>query len=150
MRKLCLSPPKKQKNKQTNKSGIIFSLSWNIVYWLLKSSCFKFFGDEKYGLFEPNVWWKYDIYWLLKSSCFEPFGDGKYALFSGKMLMERLYIMFTEKFLFWAFRSSEIRSFSRQKVDGNMIFTEYWKILVLGNQKVLVLNFAVMGKMGFF
>ena len=26
------------------------------------------------------VWWKYDIYWLLKSSCFKLFGDGKYGL----------------------------------------------------------------------
>ena len=32
--------------------------------------------------------------------------------------------------------------FLSQKVDGNMIFTDYWKVLVL--------NFSVMGNMAFF
>ena len=32
---------------------------------------------------------EYHIYWLLKSSCFEFFGDGKYELFWAKKLMER-------------------------------------------------------------
>ena len=64
------------------------------------------------GIFEPKSWWKYDIYWLLKSSCFNLFGNGKYGLFLS------------------------------QKVDGNMIFTDYWKVLVL--------NFLVMGNTVFF
>ena len=59
------------------------------------------------SFFEPKSWWKYDIYWLLKSYCFELFGDGKYGIF-----------------------------FS-QKVDVKMIFTDYWKVLVL--------NFSMMG-----
>ena len=45
--------------------------------------------------------WWKYIYWLLKSSCFNLFGNGKYGLFLS------------------------------QKVDGNMIFTDYWKVLVL-------------------
>ena len=53
-----------------------------------------------------------DIYWLLKSSCFELFRGGKYGL-----------------------------SFS-QKVDGKMIFNNYWKILVL--------NFLKVGNIVFF
>ena len=53
------------------------------------------------SIFEPQSWWKDDIYWILKSSCFEIFRDGKYSLFLS------------------------------QKVDGKMIFTEYWKVLVL-------------------
>ena len=30
---------------------------------------------------EPKSWWKDDIYWLLRSSCFEFFSDGKYGFF---------------------------------------------------------------------
>ena len=52
------------------------------------------------------------VYWLLKSFSFEIFEDGKYGLFSS------------------------------QKVDGNMIFIDYWKVLVL--------NFSKMGIMVFF
>ena len=44
---------------------------------------------------------EYQIYWLLKSSCFEIFWDGKYGLFLSR------------------------------NVDGNMIFTDYWKVLFL-------------------
>ena len=62
--------------------------------------------------FEPRSWWKYDICWLLKSCCFNLFGNGKYGL-----------------------------SLS-QKNDGNMIFTNYWKVLVL--------NFTVMRNTVFF
>ena len=64
------------------------------------------------GIFEPKSWWKYDIYWLLKSSCFNLFGNGKYGLFLS------------------------------QEVDGKMIFTGYWEVLVL--------NFSVMGNTVFF
>ena len=64
------------------------------------------------SLLEPKRWRRYDIYWLLKSSCFNLFGNGKYGLFLS------------------------------QKVDGNMIFTDYWKVLVL--------NFSVMGNAAFF
>ena len=56
---------------------------------------------EIWSFLEPKSWRKYDIYWLLKSSCFNLFGNGKYGLFLS------------------------------QKVDGNMIFTDYWKVLVL-------------------
>ena len=78
---------------------------------------------ENTVFFEPKSWWKYGIYWLLESSCFELFGDGKYGLFWGKKVMERWYLLFTEKFLFWAiekflfwtFRWWEIRSFFRPK-----------------------------------
>ena len=64
------------------------------------------------SLFEPKSWWKDDIYWLLKSSCFNLFGNGKYGLFLS------------------------------QKVDGKMIFIDYWKGLVL--------KFSVMGNTVFF
>ena len=54
--------------------------------------------NEKYDFSVLNVEWntmEYDVYWLLKSSCFEIFGDGKKGLFS------------------------------KQKVDGSMIFVDY-------------------------
>ena len=62
--------------------------------------------------FEPKSWWKDNIYRLLKSSCFDLFGNGKCGLFLS------------------------------QKVDGKMIFTDYWKGLVL--------NFSLMGNTFFF
>ena len=70
------------------------------------------FLKTKNVFFEPKSWLKNDIYWLLKSSCFELFGDGKYGLFLS------------------------------QEVDGKMILTDYWKVLVL--------NFSAMGKTVFF
>ena len=111
----------KQTNKQKTKNDRMFSLAWNIVYWLLKSPCFEFLGMENMVFFEAKSWWKYDIYWWLKSSCFEFFGNGKYSIFLSKKLMERWYLLITEKFLFWTFWGWEIRSFfeakSRWKYD---------------------------------
>ena len=44
-----------------------------------------------------------------------------------KKLMERLYLLVTENFLFWTFWWWEIRSFFSQNVDGKMIFTwSFW------------------------
>ena len=110
-----------------DRNTVFFELkSWwkDDINWLLESSCFELFGGGKYCLFfQPKGWWKDDIYWLLKSSCFERFGDGKYGLFWAKKLIERWYLLINEKFLFWTFRTWEIRSFLSQKVDGKMIFT---------------------------
>ena len=111
---------------------------------------FNFSGVENTVFFEPKSWWKYDIYWLLKCFCFELFGDGKCGPFWGKKLMERLYLLVTEKFLFWAFPWWKMWSFLRQKVNGKMIFTDYWKVLVLGYRKVLVLSFSLIGNTVFF
>ena len=75
-------------------------------------------------LFRTFRWWKIwsfssqevdgkdDIYWLLKISCFELSGGGKYGLFLS------------------------------QEVDGKMIFTGYWEVLVL--------NLSVIGNTIFF
>ena len=72
------------------------------------------------------------------------------ASFWSKKLMERWYLLVTEKFLFWAFTLWEIGVFLRQKGNGKMIFTDYWKVLVLGYRKVLALSFLVMGNKVFF
>ena len=49
---------------------------------------------------------KDNIYWLLKSSCFELFDEGKYGLFLSQKVMEKYYLLITEKFLFLTFRRS--------------------------------------------
>ena len=109
-------------------------LFWN--FWRLKIRSF----------LEPKSWWKYDIYWLLKSSCFKLFGDGKYGPFLSqkvdgnviftdywkvlvlsfsemgntvflwaKKLIERWYLLITEKLMFWTFPRWKIRSFFKPK-----------------------------------
>ena len=124
---------------------------------------------------------EYHVYWSLKSSCFEFFGVEKYGIFSGKKLMEIWYLLITEKFLFLPFRWWEIRSFLEskswwknyiywllrrsffelfgdgkyvlffsQKVDGKMIFIGYWEVIFIGYWEVFVLNFLVMGNTVFF
>ena len=56
--------------------------------------------------------------------------------------MEIWYLLIAEKFLFWSFWEWEIRPFLSQKVDGKMLFTDYWKVLVL--------NFSVIRNTAFF
>ena len=106
-------------------------LFWNFRRW------------KKRSFFEAKSWWKYDICWLLKSSSFELFRDEKYGLFLSQKVDGK--IIFTDywKFLvFELFGDEKYGLFLSQKVDGKMIFTDYWKVLVL--------NFSVMGNMVFF
>ena len=73
-------------------------------WYLLITEKFLFWtswGWEIRSFFEPKSWWKDDIYWLLKSSYFELFRDGKYV------------------------------PCLTQKVDGKVVFTDHWKVLVL-------------------
>ena len=53
------------------------------------------------------------------------------VFFWAKKLMERWYLLITEKFLFWTFQEWEIQSFLIQKVSEKIIFTDYWNVLVL-------------------
>ena len=59
-----------------------------------------------------------------------------------KKLMERWYLLITEKVLFWSFLEWGMRSFLSQKINGKMIFTGCWEVLVL--------NSSVMGNTAFF
>ena len=93
--------------------NMIFSLAWNVIF----TDCDKILVlnvlEIKNTVFlEAKIWWKYDIYWLLKSSYRELFRNGKYGLVMS------------------------------QNVDGKMIFTDYWKVLVL--------NFSVMANKIFY
>ena len=98
--------------KKQKNNEVIFCLAWNISLLITKKFLFWIFRRWKIWYFQPKSWWKYDIYWLRKISCFNPIGNGKYGLFLS------------------------------QKVDGKMLFTDYWKGLVL--------NFSVMGNTVFF
>ena len=85
------------------------------IWCLLITEKFLFWPFRKWEIrsfLGPKRWRKYDICWLLESSCFELFGDRKYGLFLS------------------------------QEVNGKMIFTGYWEVLVL--------NFSVMGNTIFF
>ena len=90
-----------------------------------------FSGMRNTAFLEPKSCWKDDIYWLLKSSWFNLFGDGKHGPFLSQEVDGK--IIFTDywKVLVWSFREWEIRSFLSQKVDGKMIFTGCWEVLVL-------------------
>ena len=85
------------------------------LYGQLKSSCFEIFGDEKYGIFEPKVWLKDDIYWYWKGLVLNFSVMGNMIFFWVMKLMERWYLLVTEKFLFLTFRGWEIRSFFQPK-----------------------------------
>ena len=86
------------------------------VYWLLRSSCFKIFGDGKYCLFssqnvDANM--VFIDYWKILVLNFSQIRN--MVFFWAKKLMERWYLLITEKFLFWTFPWWKIRSFSQPK-----------------------------------
>ena len=106
-----------KKDKQQRKT-----IRWYFIYHGV--SCFLiterflfsiFWRWKMRGFFEPKSWGEYDIYWLLKSSCFEPFGNEKHGLCWAKKLMERWYLLLTEKFLFSNCCEWEMRSFIQPK-----------------------------------
>ena len=110
------------------------------IWYLLITEKFLFWHFRKWEIrsfLEPESWRKY-VYWLLESSCFELFGDWKYGLFWVKKLMERWYLLVTEKFLFWTFQWWEIRYFFQPKSwwkdDIYVVFVSFlwysrtWKI----------------------
>ena len=78
---------------------MIFSLAWNImftveyhVYWLLKNSCFEFFGDGKYDTFlsqkfNGNI---FTDYWKVFVFNFSEIRNT--VFFSAKEFVERWYL----------------------------------------------------------
>ena len=74
------------------------------IWYLLITEKFLFWSFQEWEIrpfLSQKSCWKDYIYWLPKSSCFNFFGDEKNCLVLG------------------------------QKVDGKMIFTDYWKVVVL-------------------
>ena len=122
---------------------VIFSLAWNIIFTdNLKVLVLKFLEMKKMVFLSQKIDGNmiFTDYWKVLVLMFLEMGN---AVFSwAKKLMEVWYLLITGKFLFWTFRWWKIRSFSSQEVDGKMIFTGYWEVLVL--------NFSVMGDAVFF
>ena len=125
MGRLCFSPPKKKNRKVIFslawKSSLLIAkgpLFWTFVGWKIRSFLsqksgrnmiftdywkifvLNFSGKGNAAFFETKSWWKVGIYWLPKSSSFELLCNGKYGLFWDKKMMERLYLLTTENFLF--------------------------------------------------
>ena len=65
-------------------------------------------------------------YWKVLALIFSRMGNT--VFFWAKKVMERWYLLITEKFLFWTFRWWEIWSFLSQEVDGKMTFTGYLEV----------------------
>ena len=98
--------------------------SKDYICWLLESPCFELFRGAKYGLFwSQKVDGKmiFTDYWKVLVLNFSEMGNT--IFFWAKKLMERWYLLITEKFLFWTFRRWKMRSFLSKKVDVKMIFT---------------------------
>ena len=79
-------------------------------------------------------------YWKVLGLIFSGMGNTVFSW--AKKLLKRWYLLITEKVLFWISRWWEIWSFLSQEIDGKMIFTGYWEVVVL--------NFSVIGNTVFF
>ena len=90
---------------------------------MLRCSCFGLFTNRRGCLF-----WARKLmerwYILVTEKLFWTFWRWKmWSFFRARKLMERLYVLITEKFLFGSFSRWEIRSFLSQNVNEKMIFT---------------------------
>ena len=122
---------------------VIFSLAWNIIFsdnW--KVLVLKFLEMKNMVFLSQKVDGNmiFTDYWKVLVLTFSEMGNTVFSW--AKKLTEIWYLLITGKFLFWTFRWWEIRSFLSQEVDGKIIFTGYWKVLVL--------NFSGMGNTVFF
>ena len=80
------------------------------IWYLLITEKFLYWTFPRWKMrlfFELKSWWTDDIYWFLKSFCFQLFRDGEYSIFWAKELMERWYLLITEKFMFEIFRDGK-------------------------------------------
>ena len=107
---------------------VIFSLAWNMIFSdNFKVLVLQFFEIKNMVFLSRKVDGNmiFTDYWKVLVLIF--LGTGNMVFFWAKKLMERWYLLITEKFLFWTFRWWEIRPFFSQKVDGKMIFTwSFW------------------------
>ena len=147
MRNLCFSPPTSPYPSSSKRNNRIFSLAWNIVYWLLEDPCGEFSGMENTVIFEPKK--LMEIWYILiigKVLVLNFSGMENLVFFWDKKLMERWYLLITKKSLFLTLRGWETRSFLRQKLMGRwyLLVTEtflswaflWWKTRSFLRQKV--------------
>ena len=122
---------------------VLFSLAWNIIFsGNLKVLVLKFLEMKDMVFLSQKVDGNmiFTDYWKVLVLTFSEMGNTVFSW--AKKLTEIWYLLITGKFLFWTFRRWEIRSFLSQEVDGKMIFTGYWEVLVL--------NVSVMRNTVFF
>ena len=98
------------------KNEVIISLAWNIMFNNNEKALVLNFLEVKNMTFlsqrvDGNV--IFTDYWKVLVLIFS--GMGNTVFFSAKKLMERWYLLVTEKFLFWTFWWWEIRSFLQPK-----------------------------------
>ena len=131
--KFYFSPPKKQQ-----RWDVFFSMEHRLLvgkkplFWIFRGWKIRSSLSQKV---DGNI---FMYYWKVLVLNFS--GMGNTVFFWDKKLMKRWYLLITEMLLFWTFRGWKIRPFLRQKVDGKMIFTDYWKVLVLS---FFVMEYAV-------
>ena len=120
---------------------------------ILKRSCFELSGDEKYDLFWAKMSMERWYLLITEKLLFLTFWRWEiWHSFEQKKVMQRWYLLITGKSLFWTFGRWEMRSFLSQKVDDKMIFTDYWRVLVLNFLEIrntVFLSQKVDGKMIF-
>ena len=95
---------------------VIFSLAWNIIFTdNLKVLVLKFLEMKNMVFLSQKVDGNmiFTDYWKVLVLNFSVMGNT--VFFWVKKLMERWYLLVTEKFLFWTFRWWEIRSFFQPK-----------------------------------
>ena len=107
---------------------VIFSLAWNIIFSdNLKVLVLKFLEMKNMVFLSQKVDGNmiFTDYWKVLVLIF--LGIRNKVFSWAKKLMERWYLLITEKVLFWTFRWSEIRSFFNKSFDEKMIFTwSFW------------------------
>ena len=116
---------------------VLFSLAWNIIFsGNLKVLVLKFLEMKDMVFLSQKVDGNmiFTDYWKVLVLIFSEMGNTVFSW--AKKLIERWYLLIPEKVLFSTFRWWKIRFFLSQEVDGKMIFTDYWEVLVL--------NFSVM------
>ena len=133
-----------QSSRKEQRQYVFFRMEHRLL--VAKEPLFWIFGGWKIRSFlsqkvdENMIFIDYWKFLLLNFS-----GVENTVFFCDRTLMKRWYLLITEMFLFWAFPWWKMWSFLRQKINGKMMFTDYWNVLVLGYQKVLVLSLLVMG-----
>ena len=109
---------------------VIFSLAWNIIFsdnW--KVLVLKFLEIKNMVFLSQKVDGNmiFTDYWKVLVLTFSEMGNT--VFFWVKKLMEKWYLLVTEKFLFWTFRWWEIRSFFQPKSwwkdDIYMVFLSF-------------------------
>ena len=122
---------------------VIFSLAWNIIFsdnW--KVLVLKFLEMKNMVFLSQKVDGNmiFTDYWKVLVLIFSEMGNTVFSW--AKKLIERWYLLITEKVLFWIFGDGKYGIFLSQEVDGKIIFTGYWEVLAL--------KFLVMGNTVFF